>query len=223
MPTTPPPSGEPLARGTVLHGFRAAVEDLWGERAVADIAARLPLATRLATIDTLVLPFEWIPIEHVMAWHEAMWTGPARADERELARLVSRSIDLGLGRFKAAFFAGVTRERLVERAQELWRWQHTHGELTVSVEGNTGTVVLTGHPYVDHATSRRLTAECYRAILVLALGEEHDVRVAWGTGAASSVSAAGAGAAGGAGGAAAHARPVDPRIPSLVVQLNWRA
>ena len=214
MPTVPPPSGEPYARGTILHGFRAAVEDLWGERAVADIAARLPLATRVATIDTLVLPFEWIPIHHGIAWHEAMWAGPARADERELARLVSRSIDLGLGRFKAAFFAGVTKERLVERAQELWRWQHTHGELTVSVEETSGTVVLTGHPYVDHATSRRLTAESYRAIVVLALGEERDVRVAWGSGTASSASQASVGGA---------ARPGDPRTPALIVRLNWRA
>jgi hypothetical protein len=209
MPTVPPPVGEPHARGTVLHGFRAAVEDLWGERAVADLAARLPLATRLATIDTLVLPFEWIPIDLVIAWHEAMWAGPARADERELARLVARSIDLGLGRFRAAFFAGVTRERLVERAQELWRWQHTHGDVTVSVEETSGTVVLTGHPYVDHATCRRLTAESYRAIVALALGEERDVRVAWGTGPA------------GGGPPSSHPRPSDPR--ALVVQLNWRA
>jgi hypothetical protein len=208
MPTAPPPSGEPHARGTVLHGFRAAVEDLWGERAVADIAARLPLATRLATIDSMVLPFEWLPTHHVIAWHDAIWTGPARTDERELARLVARSIDLGLGRFKSAFFSGVTRERLVERAQELWRWQHTHGEVVVSVEDTSGTVVLSGHPYVDHATSRRLTAESYRAIVAMSLGEDRDVRAAWGTG-----------GAGGAG--AVHGRPSEPR--TLVVQLNWRA
>jgi hypothetical protein len=195
MQTTPPPSGDPYVRGTVLHGFRAAVLDLWGDAALAQVAARLPMATRVATIDALVLPFEWVAVDHVIAWHEAMWTGPARGDERELARLVAKSIELGLGRFKSAFFVGVTPEKLVERSQELWRWQHTHGEVTVQVDGGSGTVVLRDHPYVANHTSRRVTAESYRQIVAMIVGQDHDVRVAWGT----------------SGG------------PSLLVQLSWRA
>ena len=155
MPTSPPPSTGPCARGSVIHGFRAAALDLWGDGALRLVAERLPLETRVATLDALVLPFEWVPVQHVVAWHDALWGGPARADERELARFIARSIELGFGRFKSAFFAGVTPERLVDRAQELWRYQHTHGEVTVSVEGTTGTVVLKEHPYVSHAASRR--------------------------------------------------------------------
>src|SRR5580658_6754549 len=148
MPTTPPPPGEPCARGSVLHGFRAAAVDLWGNTGLDQVATRLPLSTRLATIEQIVLPFEWVPIEHVVAWHDALWAGPARADEQELARFIGRSIELGLGRFKSAFFSGITPERLIERSQDLWRSQHTHGDLTVAVEGTNGTVVLRNHAYV---------------------------------------------------------------------------
>jgi hypothetical protein len=180
MQTTPPPSGDPYARGTVLHGFRSAVVDLWGDDALAQIASRLPMATRVATIDALVLPFEWVAIDHVIAWHEAMWTGPARADERELSRLVAKSIELGLGRFRSAFFIGLTAEKMIERSQELWRWQHTHGEVTVQVESGSGVVVLRDHPYVANPTSRRVTAESYRQIVAMILGPGQDVRAAWG-------------------------------------------
>ncbi len=193
--TPPPPSGEPCARGSVLHGFRAAAIDLWGHTGLDQVATRLPLSTRVATIEQIVLPFEWVPLEHVVAWHDALWAGPLGADERQLARFIGRSIDLGFGRFKSAFFSGITPERLVERSQELWRYQHTHGEVTVAVQGTSGTVVLRNHPYVGHAASRRVTAESYRYIVTMAGGR--DVTAAWGQ-------SAGDGA-------------------SLVVQLSWRA
>ena len=179
MPTTtPPPSTEPHARASVVHGFRAAVLDLKGEEALTRLAARLPLAARTTTVDALLLPFEWIPIPHVMAWHEALWNDTCAADEQELARLVGRSIGLGLGRFKSAFFHALTADRLVARAHDLWRWQHTHGEVTARVEGGTGVVTLKGHPYVDNPISRRVTAESYRQIVSIAGGR--DVHVAWG-------------------------------------------
>jgi hypothetical protein len=178
MPTLPPPAGGPCARGSVIHGFRAAAVDLWGEGALALVGERLPLATRMATLDEMVLPFEWVPLEHAVAWHDAVWSGPARTDEGELSRFISRSIELGFGRFKSAFFANVTPERLVDHAQDLWRYQHSHGEVTVAIDGTTGTVVLRDHPYVGHATSRRVTAETYRHIVTMTGGR--DVRAAWG-------------------------------------------
>jgi len=211
MPTTPPPSGNPHARGSILHGFRAAVVDLWGQQGLDRVAERLPLAARVATIDGIVLPFEWVAVEHVIAWHDAIWTGPAGADERELARLVARSMELGFGRFRSAFFAGITPERLVERAQELWRYQHTHGQVHIVVEGTTGTVVLENHPYVGHPCSRRVTAESYR-YLVTTTGAR-DVTAAWGVG-AGTASAAGMASASASAASAGEA---------LVVQLSWRA
>ena len=178
MPTQPPPSGGPFARGSVIHGFRAAAVELWGEGGLALVGERLPLATRMATLDAMVLPFEWVPLEHAVAWHDAVWAGPARADEGELSRFIARSIDLGFGRFKSAFFSNVTPERLVDHAQDLWRYQHTHGEVSVAIDGTTGTVVLRDHPYVGHAASRRVTAETYRHIVTMTGGR--DVRTAWG-------------------------------------------
>jgi hypothetical protein len=178
MPTTPPPSTAPHARGSVIHGFREAARDLWGEAGLGLVAERMPLATRLATLDTMVLPFEWVPVEHAIAWHDALWAGPIGADEGVLAQFIARSIELGFGRFKSAFFASITAERLIDRAQELWRYQHTHGEVTVTLERTTGTVVLRDHPYVGHAVSRRLTAESFRHMVARAGGNE--VRAAWG-------------------------------------------
>ncbi len=169
MQTTPPPTGDPYARGSVVHGFREAVVDLWGDEGLRRLADLLPVEARAATLDSIVLPFEWVPIAHVVAWHEALWNGLACGDERELAKLVARAIELGLGRFKSAFFAGITPERLVERAPELWRWQHTHGELSVHVQGASGVVTLRGHPYVDHPACRRVTAESYRHIVSMVL------------------------------------------------------
>ena len=91
MPTVPPSSGEPHARGSVIHGFRAALVDLWGDDALATLAGKLPLETRVSTVDALVLPFEWVPLRHVVAWHDALWAGPCAGDEQALARLVGRS------------------------------------------------------------------------------------------------------------------------------------
>jgi hypothetical protein len=204
MPTYPPPSGDPYARGSVLHGFRAAVVDLWGDSALAQVAEHLPLGTRIATIDQLVLPFEWVAIGHVVAWHDALWAGPLQADEQRLARLIARSIELGFGRFKSAFFSGVTTERLVDRAQELWRYQHTHGEVTVTIDTGSTVVELRDHPYVGHAVSRRVTAESYRHIVTMALAQDEalrgrSVRAAWGM----------------------QARGSAGEASSLVVQLSW--
>lgn len=204
MPTYPPPSPEPHARGSVLHGFRAAVVDLWGESALAQLAERLPIGTRMATIDQLVLPFEWVALNHVVAWHDALWQGPLHADEQRLSRLIARSIELGFGRFKSAFFAGVTPERLVDRAQELWRYQHTHGALTVTMNVGSSIVSLRDHPYVGHSTSRRVTAESYRHIVTMALAQDdayrgRSVRAAWGM----------------------QGRGTVGEPASLVVQLSW--
>ena len=178
MQTTPPPSGDPHARASVLHGSRAALEDMRGTGALEEFADRLPVRTRVATLEKLVLPFEWVAIEHVIAWHAALWEGPAAGDESVLAELVGRSFDLGVARFKSAFFAGVTADRLAERGPELWRWQHTHGEVAVTIEGATAVVVLRDHPYTQNAVSRRITAESYRHIVTLT--GVRDVRVAWG-------------------------------------------
>jgi hypothetical protein len=188
------------------------VLDLWGPEGVERVAERLPLATRVATIDGIVLPFEWVGLDHVVAWHDAIWSGAARGDERELARLVARSIELGFGRFKSAFFAGITPARLVDRAQELWRYQHTHGEVEITVEGQRGTVVLKNHPYVEHASSRRVTAESYRHIVTMTGAT--DVTAAWGV-------AAGAGSTTGSSAPTAAAATAAQSV--LVVQLLWRA
>lgn len=211
MATYPPPDGEPHARGSILHGFRAALEDLYGTAALAEVAERLPLATRMATIDALVLAVEWVRLEHVVAWHDALWSGPLRADEQELARFIGRSIELGFARFHAAFFQNATPERLVARSQELWRYQHSHGDLQVAIDGRSGAVTLRNHPYVGHPASRRVTAESFRHMVTKALGRE--VRAAWAMQGRQSV------IPGASGPSSSRAGAGEP--PSLVVHLSW--
>jgi hypothetical protein len=53
------------------------------------------------------------------------------------------------------------------------------------MDAGRATVTLRAHPYVENATSRRVTAESYRAILALAGARE--VRAAWGMEASSLV------------------------------------
>ena len=179
MPTTPPPSGEPHARGSVIHGFRAASRT-WGEEAL--VATGGASAARDARRDhrrPACCPSSGSRSQHVIAWHDALWNGPCAATSRSSRASSAAPSSLGFGRFKSAFFHALTPDRLVARAPELWRWQHTHGELTARVEGGSGTVVtLKDHPYVDNPVSRRVTAESYRHIVDMA--GARDVHAAWG-------------------------------------------
>ena len=208
-------------------GFWGAVRDVWGDDALRDIAARLPPETRRATFDEIVLALSWLPSGYISDWHEAVWNGPAKQDDALFCRFVDRSVELGFGRMQRFFLKLATPKQLVERAPEMWRRQHTHGQITVSVRGHyehalpeaqgspsaddtaappVATVTLRDHPFVNRAVSRRALAEVWRHILTLARAkdatESHRVEAAPPSGAP--------GARGEAGEAAA-----------LVVRLSW--
>lgn len=166
-PADPP---EPMARGNVLHGFREAARNLWGERGLDEIGQLLPRDAREGTLGRgeILLPLSWFPVRWVMAWHEAIWRGPARGDEIAIARLVARSVDLGIGRIKRLLFAMASRDTFIARAPGLWRHQHTHGLLEVETTPSGAVVTLRDHPYCTNAVSRLVTTESYRYVGALA-------------------------------------------------------
>jgi hypothetical protein len=174
----PSVSQEPMARGSIIHGFRAAAVALWGEDALRAVADRLPAGTRAGTLEgAIVLPVAWIPTAFVVDWQLAVWEGLARRDDPTFCRFLDRGIDFGFGAFRRAFLKLVTPEQLVAKAPDLWKKQHTHGTLTASPRSEHAgrrTVVLSlrDSPMVENQVSRRAMAEIWRYIATFARVKE---------------------------------------------------
>lgn len=161
---TPAPATEPMSRGIGLHGFRAAVTDIWGERGLRVVAERLPEDARAATLDEIVLPVSWYPVRHTIAWDEAVWEGLAARDDAAFFAFIDRSIDLGFGRMRRFFIRLQSPEKIIARSPEMWRYQHTHGTLSVAPRSGGATITLRDHPFVRSALVSRATAEVFRHI-----------------------------------------------------------
>ncbi len=158
---------EPFSRGIGLHGFRAAVVELWGADGLRAVAARLPDDARTETLDSIVLPVSWYPVRHTLAWDEAVWEGPAARDDATFHAFLDKAIELGFGRMRRFFIRLQSPAQVISRAPEMWRYQHTHGTLTAVAKDNGATIVLRDHPFTRHALARRATAEVYRFIASL--------------------------------------------------------
>jgi hypothetical protein len=91
---------EPCAGHRVLVPSRAAAVELYGKAGLRDIAARLPADARAALVDTAIITDLWLPERFIIAWHEAVWNGPAHGDEAEFRRYVRTVVDLGFGRVR---------------------------------------------------------------------------------------------------------------------------
>lgn len=163
----PPSSSEPMSRGIGLHGFRAAVVELWGDDGLRAVAARLPDDARAETVDANVLPVAWYPVRHTLAWDEAVWDGPAARDDAAFVAFLDKAIELGFGRMRRFFIRLQSPEQILARAPEMWRYQHSHGTLTATATAQGATVVLRDHPFARHPLARRATAEVYRFIASL--------------------------------------------------------
>jgi hypothetical protein len=163
-------ASEPCSRASIVHGYRSAVVDLWGPEAIARVAPLLTAEAREATIDSIVLPVAWLPTEYLIDWQRVVWESLAKKDDQAFRRFVDRGIDHGFGRFRRMFLKVATVDVLIQKTQELWRHQHTHGELTATrrKDGeNATTVVLHSHPFVEHPISRRTLAEAWRYVPTL--------------------------------------------------------
>jgi hypothetical protein len=161
-------SPEPMTRGTVLHSSIEACRELWGEDGLRDALRRLPAEVREATTGADFTALRFYPTRYVNAWDEAKMAGPARGDEDEFRRSVARGMELGFGRVRRVFLSFATPMLLAQRAAELWRHDHTHGEVSVDSsmrDQGRARVTLVGHPFVETPLARLAFGEVVRHLL----------------------------------------------------------
>jgi hypothetical protein len=126
----------------------------------------MPEASRRATVEPVVLTDEWLPEEHVMAWYEAAWAFCQR-NEAEYFRFIDRMIDFGFGRVRKLLLSLASIAMVASKAPELWRHDHTTGELLSEYHQGEVTLRLRGHLYTTTPLARRSIAEIYRYALSL--------------------------------------------------------
>ena len=165
--SAPETSREPCGRGVILHSFRSAARAMWGDEGLGVVAAKLDDEVRAATLDRRVTRVDWLPERYVVAWHEAVWTGPAKEDDRTFRAFMDRTMDIGWGRIRRLFLRFLTPIDLFAKAEELWKDDHTHGELRFGVNRTTLIGTLRDHPYATSEVSRRAIAEVFRYALTM--------------------------------------------------------
>jgi hypothetical protein len=160
-----PQSKGGLVRRKSLIGFRAACEAMWGKSGIEQICKELPDEVRERTAGLQPLP-EWIPLEDLIAWHVAVWNGPAKLEEATMTRHARLTVDQGFGRVKRVVIAALSPHLLATRVAALWRDEYSTGQLeTLAVEDNSVQLALYHHPYVDIPLMRYIIAEVYRYVL----------------------------------------------------------
>ena len=158
---------DPCARGTIFVGFKHAVEAIWGKQGLDTVAAALPSDVRVQTLETVVVNTQWLPEAFVLSWYEALWTGPCERRRDRFALALDRMMDLGFGRVRRVFLAMAQPSTIFERAPAFWRYDHTHGFLSVAAGNTMARVCLRAHPYTENSLSCMAIAEIYRYCVAL--------------------------------------------------------
>jgi len=166
-------SSEPTARARILVAIRAAVLDLWGDKGLLDIAARLPAETRRRSLEERMTPLAWVPERDIIAWYEALWSGPVEGREDAFLRFVRQMMDRGFGRTRRALLRIATPEALITRAPQLWRLEHSHGDISFVLARRGARLTLSDSLYATLPLLRLTTTEIYR--YALSLSRAHDV------------------------------------------------
>jgi hypothetical protein len=146
-------------------GALAAVKSLWGEEGTRELREHLPSEARRQLCDEIVLPVGWYPETYFEGCCDVVWRRLAREDEATYATFVHRSVASGWSIVHRALLRLATPQRLARRAPELWRHDHTHGELSVELRETSGTIRIRGYPYVRDSIMHRGQAEALRYIL----------------------------------------------------------
>jgi hypothetical protein len=134
------------------------------------------------TVGPEFLPIVWYPTVDIIAWHHAVYEGPARRDERAFAESVALGLDISTGLVRRAFMRLLTPQTLADKAAELWSTFHTHGELLIESRTDTSArIAIRHHPFVDDALSRKVVAIMSRHMLARSrarnVRETHELRV----------------------------------------------
>ena len=175
---------DPSVRCTHLVALRSAALELWGERALRNVADRMSEAARARCIDG-PLEEEWYPETFVVEWCEAAWSGPCREDEREFFRLINRMTDHGFARTREVLLSLANPSMVLRRVGELWRAEHTTGTLTwAPLDVTTARITLKDHIYTLTPRPRAAIAECFRYTIALCHVSDVTATHAVGTGGA---------------------------------------
>ena len=160
-----PPGDVPHARGTLVAGALSAVKAVWGDPGFKELRDHLPADARRALCDDIVLPVAWYPERYFESCCEIVWRRLAREENGPFFDFVHHSVDSGWTFVHRAIMRFATPQRLARRAPDLWRHDHTHGELSVDFRETSGTVRIKGYPYPRESIMHHGQTEALRHIL----------------------------------------------------------
>ncbi len=150
-----------------LIGFRTACEQMWGPIGYEAIRRALPadVSDRTAGLRPLA---DWIPLDDLIAWHEAVWNGPAKRDEQIMTQHIHATVDQGFGRVKRLLLSVSTPHTLAPRVASIWRDEYSTGRLAAtSLEEQSVQLTLTDHPYVQSPLMRYVISEVFKYVVSL--------------------------------------------------------
>jgi hypothetical protein len=150
-----------------LIGFRTACEQMWGSAGYESLCRDLPADVRERTAGMRPLP-DWILLEDLIAWHLAVWNGPAKRDEEIMTQHIHATVDQGFGRVKRFLLSVSTPHTLAPRVVALWRDEYSTGRLeATSLEARSIHLTLRDHAYVEVPLMRFVITEVFRYIVSL--------------------------------------------------------
>jgi hypothetical protein len=170
------PSAAAPRLGSLVHrkslvGFRAACEQMWGQDGYAELCRSLPPDVSERTAGLRPLP-KWVPLEDLIAWHVAVWNGPASRDERVMTEHIHATVDQGFGRVKRFLLGMSTPYTLAPRVVSLWSDEYSTGRLSANfAEDKSVQLTLSDHAYIDTALMRYVIAEVFRYVVSLTKAE----------------------------------------------------
>jgi hypothetical protein len=169
---------KPLVDRKSLIGFRAACEQIWGAAGLALVRNALPPDVRERTGGARPLE-KWTTVDDLIAWHKAVWNGPANHNERAFTPHIHATVDQGFGRVKRFLLSISTPRSLAPRVAALWRDEYSTGHLQATLSDDPVVqLTLTDHPYVHEPLMRFVIAEVFR--YVMSMTRVRKVSVAYG-------------------------------------------
>jgi len=148
-------------------GFRAAVEEMFGDAGVREVRAHLPAEADIAFFGAGSVGDKWVAERHLLTFMDAVLNGPCGRNRIKFADWGRLQIARGFGRVKAAMIRVATPEILASRAAALWREEHTRGLLVASSVPGRVVLTLSEHDYISHQLAPALVTESLRTLLAM--------------------------------------------------------
>jgi hypothetical protein len=131
------------------------------------VCALLDEGTRDALFGRPVQPIAWVPERHMVALADAVFAGPAAKSDVVYREFVRNQVNLGFGRVRRFLLHLAPPESVLSRAPDLWRHDHTHGELVIDLRDKHARVHLVDHEHATNDVACMTAAEIFRHVLSL--------------------------------------------------------